>query len=361
VRTEVVTDVIAGTSAGGINGAMLGFVVANGRTLETTGAGNPIKEIWQRLGAIETLLASKAPDSALDDLFLFQGCADAFYTLGSTTALPDAAPTRMRLTVTATDSGGYAVEQEGVTARDHRLELRFRNVPRPEGSAILLSPSLREAIARAVPGQQVGAGTAWPFPESATSRDLRGDHAPNLLARAARTTASFPIAFAPSQLPLDDETGSIDGDTTGLTATPALREVVSAHGVSLGDGPNRYAIDGGVWDNAPFAAVLRDIDRSPSSREVDRRLVYVIYTDEDLPDQPHDGRTRRVHRNSSIRSLTRSRRRPNVAFADDLERIRADIAQQKVRRRAFAWLLADGEPDVFTLAPQQVSPHIAGR
>lgn len=163
MRTEVVTDVIAGTSAGGINGAMLGFVVANGRTLETAGAGNPIKEIWQRLGAIETLLASKAPDSALDDLFLFQGCADAFHTLGSTTALPDAAPTRMRLTVTATDSGGYAVEQEGVTARDHRLELRFRNMPRPEGSAILLSPSLREAIARAVPGQQVGAGTAWPF------------------------------------------------------------------------------------------------------------------------------------------------------------------------------------------------------
>ena len=216
----------------------------------------------------------------------------------------------MRLTVTATDSEGYEVEQEGVIARDHRLELRFRHVPRPDGDGILLSSSLRDAIARAVLGQQAGSGTAWPFPESATSRDLCGEHAANLLARSARTTASFPIAFAPSALPLDDETSSIDDDETGLTATPAMREVVSARGASLAGSPIRYAIDGGVWDNAPFAAVLRAIDRSPASREVDRRLVYVIYTDEPLPEQPHDGEDRNARRNSSTRSRARSRRRP---------------------------------------------------
>ena len=131
---------------------------------------------------------------------LFQGCADAFHTLGGTIALPEEASTRMRLTVTATDSEGYEVEQEGVIARDHRLELRFRHVPRPVGDAIVLSSSLRDAIARAVPGQQGAAGTDWPFPESATSRDLCGGHAANLLARSTRTTASFPVAFAPSAL-----------------------------------------------------------------------------------------------------------------------------------------------------------------
>ena len=69
LRTEVVTDVIAGTSAGGINGAMLGFVVANGRTLEVAGGDNPIKKIWQRLGSIEELLASTKPDRRLTTRF----------------------------------------------------------------------------------------------------------------------------------------------------------------------------------------------------------------------------------------------------------------------------------------------------
>src|SRR3954452_25110092 len=49
LRTEVLTDVIAGTSAGGINGALLAYVVANGTTLENVGArggSDPIRDLW---------------------------------------------------------------------------------------------------------------------------------------------------------------------------------------------------------------------------------------------------------------------------------------------------------------------------
>ncbi len=56
-----VTDVIAGTSAGGINGALLGYVVARGTTLDTLGAvagADAIRDLWQKLGAIEKLLDS---------------------------------------------------------------------------------------------------------------------------------------------------------------------------------------------------------------------------------------------------------------------------------------------------------------
>ncbi len=122
----------------------------------------------------------------------------------------------------------------------------------------------------------------WPFPPPVTStRDLCDDDtAPALLTRAARTTASFPVAFAPSTLPLAAKLEPIDGDDTGLTATPIMRDVFTARGGAdvLGDAPNRYAVDGGLWDNAPFEAVLRSIDREPAAREVDRRLIYVIYT-----------------------------------------------------------------------------------
>src|SRR5882724_4012097 len=81
VRTEVVTDVIAGTSAGGINGAMLGYVVANRKSLEVAGA-DAIRDVWQKLGSIEDLLAVvDSPASALNDEYLFRGCADVFDTL----------------------------------------------------------------------------------------------------------------------------------------------------------------------------------------------------------------------------------------------------------------------------------------
>src|SRR5437764_11949292 len=53
LRTEVRTDVIAGTSAGGINGALLAYAVAGGRTLDTTGGGgspDAIRDRWRNLG-----------------------------------------------------------------------------------------------------------------------------------------------------------------------------------------------------------------------------------------------------------------------------------------------------------------------
>jgi predicted acylesterase/phospholipase RssA len=358
VQTEVLADVIAGTSAGGINGAMLAYAVGNGRALEGA-SDEAIRDVWERLGQIRELLhRDHPPTAALDDEYLFQGCADVFDTLAAHAPALSGAPTAVRLTVTATDCAGYPIAVDGVDARDHRLEMRFHATRPPENDEILLSPQLRAAIAEVVPppGPKL-----WPFPRlSQPARDLRGPDAGKLLARATRSTASFPIAFAPSELPLAGGVAALAGDQTGLTATPSMRDVITTRvdGDVLGDRPSRYVVDGGIWDNAPFEAVLRSIDRAPSARAVDRRLVYVIYTDEAPPTTPAAGGADQPPEliGSIVHTLTGP---SNVSFANDLERIARDMGRQRDRRDRFRWLLKPGNPDVFALTEQLLPVYLA--
>jgi predicted acylesterase/phospholipase RssA len=348
LRTEVVTDVVAGTSAGGINGALLGYVVANRKSLEVAGE-DAIRDTWLDLGSIDELLNQQRcpPASALNDRFLFNGCAKVFKRLKCAESDLISAPRQLRLTVTTTDSEGYPITVGDVRGVDHRLEMRFRHVDVPSGAQILLSEELREAIAATL--TQPVPDNAWPFPQRPSPRDLTGPDAAAFLTRAARSTASFPIAFAASQLPLDVALAPLGDDPTRLTGTPPMRGVVDTRGdaLALDETPDRYVVDGGLWDNAPFEAVLRNIDRTAAGRDVDRRLVYIVATDENPPPVPPGGPP------NLVKSVSHAVTMPsNVSFANDLERIEADIAKQRTRHESFAWLLADGRPDVFALAAE---------
>lgn len=353
LRTEIVADVVAGTSAGGINGAMLGYAVARRRSLEGVRA-DAIRGVWERLGQIESLLDHKdAPRSGLNGDFLFQGCADVFAMLTSDSPqLDDAAPTGMRLTITATDCAGYPVQVDGVSGVDHRLEMRFHACDRP--GAVLLSDDLQRAVAQLALTR--GWSTLGPTVQTDDSaRDLTADQAPGLLTRAARTTASFPIAFAPSELPLQEATTALGDDTTTLTATPSMSGVLTTRtgDAALDASPSRYAVDGGIWDNAPFEAVLKSIDRQPASRAVDRRLLYVIYTDEEMAQPPGQAPPAHDQPPALLASVAHTLTGPsNVSFADDLERIARDTDRQRARRTQFSWLLRPGPPNVFALLLQ---------
>ncbi len=350
LRSELVTDVIAGTSAGGINGALLAYVVANGKSLECAGA-NAIRDTWREIGSIQNLLAEEGEaHSAFNDKVLFRGCAKVFALLkGAQPDLGAEASRRVRLTVTATDSYGYPVSVDEVVGRDHRLAMRFRHVERPSGDELRLSGDLVAAVAQLAGPSAPG---AWPFPVAPSPRDLDGEAAPALLARAARTTASFPIAFGPSTLPLDWTTDALSDDPGGLTATPRMDGVLETRGgkpFDPGPGPksSRFAIDGGLWDNSPFSAVLRAIDRTPSDRDVARRVTYVVATS----DPP--ARAAPESEPGLVASVTEAVALPaNVAFANDLERIEVDLGQQERRREIVPGLLGAGPPDLFVLAAE---------
>ena len=354
LRSELVTDVIAGTSAGGINGALLAYVVANGKSLECAGA-NAIRDTWREIGSIQNLLAEEGEArSAFNDKVLFRGCAKVFAQLKD--AQPDLgaeASRRVRLTVTATDSDGYPLSVDEVAGRDHRLAMRFRHVERPSGDELRLSGELVAAVAQVAGPSALG---TWPFPAAPSPRDLDGEAAPALLARAARTTASFPIAFGPSTLPLDWTTDALSDDPGGLTATPRMDGVLETRGgkpFDPGPGPksSRFAIDGGLWDNSPFSAVLRAIDRTPSDRDVARRVTYVVATSDPPP------KAAAQQAPGLVASVTQAVALPaNVAFANDLERIEADLGQQERRREIVPRLLGEGPPDLFRTGRRAVSP-----
>jgi predicted acylesterase/phospholipase RssA len=351
-RTVLITDVIAGASAGGINGALLAYVVANGKSLECAGS-NAIRETWQTLGSMSDLLYTDGePKSVLKtDEILFAGAASVFRDLQQAQeALSNDVSQWVRLAVTATDTEGYTVSVPGTggrttTGKDHRLLMRFRRIERPSGAGLRLSEPLRAAIA-AVVGQ-----------------DLRSEDAVKFLARAARTTASFPVAFAPSELPLNHVTAPIDpeSEVRELTATPPMAEIVEAPSgpdllEPITEDPNaalsRWAIDGGVWDNSPFSAVLRAAEKTPSGRDVRRVVTYLVGTFEPGSDRSP------VKKPSLISPLAKAITLPtDVSFANDLERIGADLALQTGRGDTVLKLLGGvaptgGAPDLFEIARQ---------
>jgi hypothetical protein len=371
LRTVVVTDVIAGASAGGINGALLAYVIANGKSLECAGP-NGIRETWQEVGSMSNLLPTRGvPRSVLKtDEVLFAGCANAFSKLR--TAAPDLSddvPRWVRLAVAATDAHGYQVTAPAtaaadaeVAAVDHRLLFRFRRIVPPAAGEVLLGEELLEAIDGVVAnGSPKPAGErAWPFPRAASARDLDGDGAAALLTRAARTTSSFPIAFHPSELPLNYTAAApVDGlPGAALTETPAMGDVVvapAAEEIRLlpADAPElpqlaRFAIDGGVWDNSPFAAVMAAVEKTPSSRDVRRVLAYLVGTNEPPAEAlgPQDPPP-------LLQSLTKAVALPaDLAFANDLARIRADCERQHAHRDNVLRLLTSEQTDLHETARQ---------
>ncbi len=91
---------------------------------------------------------------------------------------------------------------------------------------------------------------------------------------AARATASFPGAFPPAQLREMDEvvrTAGHSWDDRMAFVSRAFRRLTQA-----GSDPERAAfIDGSVLNNKPFGAVIEALGRRPAHREVDRRIVYI--------------------------------------------------------------------------------------
>lgn len=222
-RTTARVDVVSGASAGGVNGAALATALLYG------GDFSALRQVWLETGAFGDLLRKPFgdnPGSLLrgDDFFLPQ--IDAAFRELAPQAAPqfsvDEMPIDLRLMTTLlAGRQGHAVDDLGSKLHDvdYRAHFLFRHGP------------------------------------NAPSDFLRRDAVLPSLARAARSTASFPFAFEPSHV------GKADfglRDATGAKLpTP------------------RYVIDGGVLDNKPFRGALQAIFDMPTTRRVRRVLAYI--------------------------------------------------------------------------------------
>ena len=281
LHVRVLPDIIAGASAGGINGVFLAQAIETGQSLD------PLTDIWLRSADADVLLdpdarpfsrftkfwaapilwlllrrrgdtvsRTVAPETReevrrkLSNFVRARWFAPPFGGKGfshlmfdaldamaagpaGSPLLPDRHP--LDLFVTATDFGGYELalslhSPPEITETEHRLTINFRT----------------------------------------RGRRPRAFAGPGELVFAARATASFPGAFPPfTARELDAVMAERERAWEGRD--DFLRRILPHH-----DDPDEAVlIDGSVLANAPFAPAIEALRDRPARRPVDRRLVFV--------------------------------------------------------------------------------------
>jgi len=293
VDLRVIVDIIAGASAGGINGTMLARALAHDLPMDA------MRDLWLAEADVTELLAREARARRWSKVFMwpflwgfgrsrlleqirdpevsrklslfvrsrwfeppFSGECMAQLMYDAVTGMGESAgPTasllpagqRLDLFVTLTDHYGYRQLLEThdppvIEEREHRHILRFSY-------------------------------QRWPNGEIETDFDAANAPA---LAFAARATSSFPGAFPPAQMTEIEALLARRG-----VAWPRQREFLERNfapylRVQL-DPRQQCFLDGSVLNDKPFREAIQAIKGRPAYRQVDRRLVYV---DPDPQQQP---------------------------------------------------------------------------
>ena len=291
VGLRVLTDIVAGASAGGINGVFLAQAIASGQSLE------PLTRLWLEKADVDVLLdpdarpfsrfskfwaqplvwmALKRPGNVvsstvapgtrnevrtkLSRLIRARWFAPPFSGIGFSRLIADALAA-MAQEKGAKDDWGAPLLPDG-----HPLDL-FVTATDFNGHAETLRLNSPALVEEAEHRLSIG------FRTHAVRSDSRNMAHPAELVFAARATASFPGAFPPLTLPEID----LMAEERAL-AWPGrdafLARIMPGH-AARGELAGIALVDGSVLVNAPFAqaiAVLRD---RPAQREVDRRIVYI--------------------------------------------------------------------------------------
>ena len=267
VRTRAVVDIVAGTSAGGINGVFLAKAVAHDLTQDG------LRELWIEKGDIGLLVAGpgrlpwklrlgvhwfpRARKAApLDGEHMVEWIYDALADMepaggaaGPQSLLPEGHT--LELFVTMTDLSGYQREVT-IEAPKWIWDLQHRHVM-----------TFRHRWVADAAGRE--------------HHDL--DAAGNLaLTFAARATSSFPGAFPP--VTPGGVARILAGQTGGAKVPPRFFRQHQLAGVTA---ETTWFVDGGVLDNRPFSLAIDAIRSRPAETEVDRRLLYL---DPDPPAPP---------------------------------------------------------------------------
>jgi patatin-related protein len=261
-------DVITGTSAGGINGAALALTQVNRHKDPAM-----LRDLWIDQGRIESLLRQPfrgQPTSLLrgDEYFLPRLHAALEMLSASATdppgtcASPREAPIDLSITTTvlrgneavSVDSTGQQLPQSLHAARFH-WERR---------------PDVTDA--------------ADPFAQHHQRRTA------HRLALAARSSASFPVAFEPSFVPVGSpdhrEPGPGETLTAETTLRPDMADLVRGWGTSRTGDRSRFCVDGGVLANTPTLAALSACEAMPAAGPV-RRLMLLVFPHAPEPGLQH--------------------------------------------------------------------------
>jgi patatin-related protein len=243
--SDIVVDIISGTSAGGINGLFLAFALANEREFSDCAA------LWREQGSLAKLLRLVDDETKATSLL---------------------------------DSKNYYLPQlEHAFRSMSEIQAEVRSTERPsvfhELDVFVTGTNFDGQLSTVIDatGRQIDVKThrtvfhlkhrherKTPFAfTSAPGRQTPEDRARvAALAKLAAITSCFPAAFEPVKV-ADADPGS---DEHRVYAH--LREWGALNGEA-------WFLDGGVLDNKPFSYTIREIFHRNASRPVDRKLFYV--------------------------------------------------------------------------------------
>jgi patatin-related protein len=312
----VAVDVMAGASAGGLNGAIYAASQVYGFSLES------LRTIWLDVGDLGAMVRAPAgngdgvgaapcpyPSVLLGDDYLFKKTFETLASLMPEGKAPDPPP-RVDLTLTATlvePIGGPS--REGMSdAVDDRFTSTFRFRNRGPGWLTDFSP----------------AGT----PE--------GRRTAARLALAARATSSFPVAHEAAAIRASRPSSfagakSAAGDGLAVDMAGVFGEATA------GDRPF-LVVDGGVLDNIPLGRAISAVADAPAAGPTRRVLVYVRPGAPSAEPPSRQGPPDRSSANV-VRSAIRARVRPETIAGDlaalDEQNLRVDGAR-RLRALTFA-------------------------
>jgi patatin-related protein len=297
-------DVISGTSAGGINGAALALAQINPRA-----DLNSLRELWAEQGRMDLLLRTPFKGAPVS---LLKG--DEFF-------LPRLEDAMRRLTT----------RYEPREVRDRPMDLRITTTLL-QGTTRNTTDALGQRLT-----QNIHQGS-FRF-----RRDDERDHftekgglPPELthqLALAARSSASFPVAFEPSYVPLGE--GS------------PMREVASW--ADKRRDRSQYVVDGGALVNTPTKEALEAIDQMPAEGPT-RRVMLLVFphaapAGADLPAQTTADQPSVL---ATVRAIMRAQSsQSNRTFVDEIEEYNRGAGARRGGRNALLTSLSDaskGEP-----------------
>ncbi|MQA27483.1 MAG: DUF3376 domain-containing protein, partial [Micromonosporaceae bacterium] len=313
---KVTVDVISGSSAGGLNGVLLALNLAYGMPF-----GARVRNLWLELGDLEQLSREPREKAPVSLLYGDDDGGRGFYgrLRNATRTLLKEAPAghqperNIRLVLTAT-----------------RLHPRGVRVHETLGAPLHASQAKAHFLFQ---HRAVNGGSPIPGDFAPDSTEQVSD----LLAYAARTTSSFPAAFPPAMIRVDQGDAPFqDRDFQG---------VCSETGAGDHNGAAVELIDGGVLDNIPVAWAIRGIASAPSERPVDRWLVYLQPVEPQTRDGSETPPTqRRVTRLVRLLLQSASRRMDSESLLDDAEEMRAaEATVRHLRGVAAAGIPSDPE------------------
>jgi patatin-related protein len=282
VKLRVLNDIIAGASAGGINGIFLAQAISSGQSLA------PLTDLWLENADVDRLLDPDArPISAFTKFWATPiawwvsgrrgGTVERTVDAGSRDEVRSKLKRFVRARWFEPPFGGEIFTTMLLDAFDSMSQTPSTGRLLPEGQPLDLFVTVTDfaghpqTLRLNSPAQVIETEhrLTVSFNDSGQGQAYLGD--PASLAFAARATASFPGAFPPVTAGEMDR-ALVSRNATWPDRNAFLHSLFPNHAEG---GEQTVLIDGSVLANAPFRPAIDALRDRPARREIDRRFVYI--------------------------------------------------------------------------------------